>query len=308
MPEPDLVAFAERLRSLRAEAGLSGRELADRADISVSYLRVLESGSNSKTGKPSRPSFELAERIGRVVNDEAGELLRLAGWEPSNSTRVADVRRPRPPANVDALMKDLRMAVRDLSRRSAFMHERAVNRLEQFDAEFSRLAAGTLDCAPEDEPHVTRVAVLSCESHLRAVSYDDLAWWGRSLGEKYRETHELLRRDHPDVDITRIFLIEPTDLSVLRSTLQWHFDLGITTYLLYLDEVNERSLEDFILCDLRLLRTAVPVSDATKKAEFTDDPRRINEKFVAFETLRRRAIETRGALTSVDEVDRMVGS
>ena len=96
MSEPDLIAFAERLRALRVGAGLSGRELADRAEVSVSYLRVLENAANSKTGKPSRPSAKLAERLSRELNDGIGNLLRLAGWDPRNESGVVDVRRPQP--------------------------------------------------------------------------------------------------------------------------------------------------------------------------------------------------------------------
>lgn len=304
--DPDLVMFGERLRALRTEAGLSVRELADRADISPSYLRVLEGGENSKTRKPSRPSAHHVEQLARVLGEGAESLRILAGREvdteietaPENAWSRSESSRPRPASNVSAIMTSLRAATRDLTKRSPFMYERAVDRLREFDAEFRLLASGTLECSPEDEPYVTQLAVESCRSHLRAVSYEDQSWWGKPPGEIYREAHERARRAYPDLDITRIFLIGPGEREALQSTLRWHLDLGIQTYVLDVDSVPYRRREDYVLYDETLLRTAIPVSADRKQAEFTDDDNRIREKLMGFDVLRRLALHAGGPLTS----------
>lgn len=307
MPEPDLIAFGVRLQELREAVGLSRRELADRADISPSFLRVLESATNPKTNKPSKPSSQHVERLAQGLDADVGELLALAGQEPagengSDDGPVAEPRRPRPASNVDALLKDLRAATRDLIKRSPFMYQRAVDRLAEFDVEFRHLCSGTLKCAPEDEPYVTQLAVQQCRSHLRAVSFEDLSWFKSDQGDVYREVHEKLRRD--EVEITRIFLARPEERSMLRPTVEWHLELGIQTYVLDMARVPERRREDFILCDESLLRTAVAVSEDLKRAEFTDEGNRIREKRVDFDVLRELAVASGALLRSIDDLDR----
>lgn len=309
LSELDLIAFGERLRELRTAAGLSVRELADEVGISSSYLRVLETGENPKTKKPSRPSIQLVENLARAVNDDDGSLRTLAGrrgeTDGGTEDEAREIRpRPRPEpsrpksaGNAADLVSSVRASTRHLTKRSPFMINRAVDRLRQFDKEFRLLARGTLRCASEDEPYLTQLAVQSCKAHLRAVSFEDQAWWLSPDGERYRDVHARALRDNSDLAVTRIFLVVPAERAALVPTFRWHLELGITTYVLDLPDVAERWREDYVLYDDTLLRTAFQVSEDRKEAEFTDDRARVDMQLGEFEDLRERAIYARALLT-----------
>jgi transcriptional regulator with XRE-family HTH domain len=73
MPQRELPPFGERLKGLREEAGLTQRELAAKAEVSLSIVFQIEQGAK----KDPRIStlVALAEALG-VSMDE------LIGWEP----------------------------------------------------------------------------------------------------------------------------------------------------------------------------------------------------------------------------------
>ena len=78
--------FPERLRSLRKEARLSQRHLAERVGVDFTYLSKIENG---RVDPPSEAvlksvSKELAEALGRDATELADELITLAGKIPSD--------------------------------------------------------------------------------------------------------------------------------------------------------------------------------------------------------------------------------
>ena len=78
--------FPERLRSLRKEAQLSQRDLAERVGVDFTYLSKIENG---RVEPPSETvlknvSRELAEALGRDETELADELITLAGKVPSD--------------------------------------------------------------------------------------------------------------------------------------------------------------------------------------------------------------------------------
>lgn len=64
--------FGERVRVLRKQAGLSQERLAERADISVDFLSLVERGVNA-------PSFDTLEKLALALNVQVGELFDFAG-------------------------------------------------------------------------------------------------------------------------------------------------------------------------------------------------------------------------------------
>jgi transcriptional regulator with XRE-family HTH domain len=60
--------FGARIRVLRKRAGLSQEQLAERADISVDFLSLVERGVNA-------PSFDTMERLARVLGVEEVDLF-----------------------------------------------------------------------------------------------------------------------------------------------------------------------------------------------------------------------------------------
>ncbi len=70
-----MTPFGERLRQLRAERGVTLKEMAEAVGVSAAYLSALEHG------KRGRPSWRLVQRIITYFNiiwDDAEELARLA--------------------------------------------------------------------------------------------------------------------------------------------------------------------------------------------------------------------------------------
>ena len=71
-----MTPFGKKVRSLRAERGLTQRQMAESIGVSPAYLSALE------MGKKGRPSFALVQRIITYFNiiwDDAEELIELAG-------------------------------------------------------------------------------------------------------------------------------------------------------------------------------------------------------------------------------------
>lgn len=70
-----MTPFGDRMRKLRAERGLTLKEMADAIGVSSAYLSALEHG------KRGRPGWHLIQRILTFFNiiwDEAEEVVRLA--------------------------------------------------------------------------------------------------------------------------------------------------------------------------------------------------------------------------------------
>jgi transcriptional regulator with XRE-family HTH domain len=288
--DDQLIQLGQHLEAARKAAGLSGREVAEAADLSAPYLRAIERGSNPKTGRPSRPRAEAVLGIARALGLDPAKTLDLAGYSTAPFANLAENASEAPARRaVDDLLRQLQDSVKGLNRRSPFMYARTVERLEEFAADFRVMANGALRSTPEDEPHLTRQAVDECRSHLRAVSYQDEPWWPSAAGDSYLELHkELAQRD---VEMTRIFIVQPDALTELRPTLERHVELGIRTFVLQRDEVSDYYWRDFVLYDDALLRmaTSVDASADRKSAEFTDDPGRIMQALEDFKYLYRIA-------------------
>ena len=78
--------FPERLRSLRKEAQLSQRDLAERIDVDFTYLSKIENG---RVEPPSEAVLkgiarELAGELNRNETELADELITMAGKIPSD--------------------------------------------------------------------------------------------------------------------------------------------------------------------------------------------------------------------------------
>jgi len=70
-----MTPFGDRMRKLRAERGVTLKEMADAVGVSSAYLSALEHG------KRGRPGWHLIQRIisfFNVIWDDAEEVVRLA--------------------------------------------------------------------------------------------------------------------------------------------------------------------------------------------------------------------------------------
>ncbi len=62
------IKFGKRLRALRRERKLTQEEFAERADISVDFLSLVERGINA-------PSFDTMERMAKVLKAPVANLF-----------------------------------------------------------------------------------------------------------------------------------------------------------------------------------------------------------------------------------------
>lgn len=70
-----MTPFGVRLRQLRAERGISLKEMADALGVSGAYLSALEHG---RRGRPTHAMVVAICALLNIIWDEADELMRLA--------------------------------------------------------------------------------------------------------------------------------------------------------------------------------------------------------------------------------------
>lgn len=73
--------FRIKLKSLREAGGLTQRELADRAGLSLQGIRSLEQGIR-------RPSADTVRRLATVLGVEVQELLMVPRVDPASETHI----------------------------------------------------------------------------------------------------------------------------------------------------------------------------------------------------------------------------
>src|SRR3954451_5832700 len=296
----DLVRAGKILEQAREDAGLSARELAAAAGISPVYLRAIERGANPKTKRPSRLPVRTVLALCRELEIAPEELLELTGYDKDLATsgeEAVDVPARRA---VEDHVKRIQEAARGMSRRGPFLYERALERLERFAVDFRMITEGTLRCSPEEEKYFTRLAISHCSYHLRAVSFgDEQRWPSDKHGDLYLQLHEPLREQN--VEMTRIFLVEPDAIGGLVDVFRRNLELGVITYILDPNLVNDYYWRDMVIYDDNLLRTAAAYgTDPDRKtAEFTDDPTRIAQSLSDFRDLVRVA---RASLAQAEKV------
>ena len=70
-----MTPFGDRMRKLRAERGVTLKEMADAIGVSSAYLSALEHG---KRGRPSWHPIQRILNFFNIIWDEAEEVVRLA--------------------------------------------------------------------------------------------------------------------------------------------------------------------------------------------------------------------------------------
>ncbi|MDR6103742.1 transcriptional regulator with XRE-family HTH domain [Agrobacterium larrymoorei] len=100
-----MTPFAEAVRRLREQKGVTQKEMALAIGVSPAYLSALEHG------KRGTPSFDLLQRIAGYFNiiwDDAEELFRLAGTSHPRVTIDTVGLAPEYTAFANALARDIR--------------------------------------------------------------------------------------------------------------------------------------------------------------------------------------------------------
>jgi transcriptional regulator with XRE-family HTH domain len=293
----DLTQLGERIKEARLATGLSLRETATAAGISANQVAAIEKAENPRTGKPSTPTRETLLGLSRAVRLPLSELFVLAGYDADTiGDLVQEDGEPHgalSPGAVDHSFRTIQVAIKSLNKRSGFVHDRALERLEDFAVEFQAMGHGTLHCNAEEEPRYTQLALDVCRHNLRAVSYREETWWSGRGGARYLDTQDDMRGR--GVEIHRIFLVEEDELDRLRQTdvFDRHTGPNISFDVLLLSDLAGQYWGDFVVYDRRLLRTATvtPTSHSSERrtAEFTDEPARVASALADFNSLLRVA-------------------
>lgn len=292
----DLVELGRRLREAREEARLSASAVADAVGISAAYVRVLEGGENRKTGRPSRPSPSILAALCQTLNLDLNDLSKLAGLRVSQE-QVAQAERMRAARGaITEALETIQAAAATIADRGPFMVLQMQNRMKQTAVDMGRMSRGTVRCRPEEEPRMAREAARMCESHIRAVSFQDEAWWAGREGVAYLRDQEQERKR--GIDITRIFLFKDSvNLGQYREAFQRHLDLGIETYVLRVSAVPTELLSDLVIYDDALVRRGLTedIEGGGKLAEFSDDVADVNQALFDFENLLEIATDSHAA-------------
>lgn len=99
----DSNSLGKFIAKLRAEKGLSLRELAECTGLSHSYLHNLEIGSDPRSGKPLSPTIPTLEKLSAGLSVSLHELIALIrGNEIDTVPAVANVLGPTPVNNPEA--------------------------------------------------------------------------------------------------------------------------------------------------------------------------------------------------------------
>lgn len=126
-----MTPFGVKLRQLRAERGMSLKEMAESLGVSAAYLSALEHG---RRGRPAHPMVVAICAQLNIIWDEADELVRLAKLShprvtvdtaglSSQATELANLLAERirklPPAEIERMLAILKAApgARSLRRR-----------------------------------------------------------------------------------------------------------------------------------------------------------------------------------------------
>jgi transcriptional regulator with XRE-family HTH domain len=73
--------FAERLRALRSSRGMTQRDLAAKANVTLSYISKLEAGG-------AAPGIDLLERLARALGADAVDLLPAPSGEQPGADQL----------------------------------------------------------------------------------------------------------------------------------------------------------------------------------------------------------------------------
>lgn len=159
---------------------------------------------------------------------------------------------------------------------------------EEFNRHLQSLSHGNYSCNAEAELTVTTTILKCCNKCLKAVSFQDEAWWSSNNGTLYLDSHEK-HIDRKKEKATRIFILDSNTAETLKPIFRKHRQLKIETYILYTDrdQIDEKYKVDFVIYDDFMLRRASAVKniDGGKNAHFTTDESEVKKYSALFEQL-----------------------
>lgn len=88
--------LSQFIQNIRAEKDLSLRELSTRTGISHSYLHILESGTDPRTGKPVSPTLPTLEKLASGLDLPLNELIVMVSGKASLIQSAGRISRSRP--------------------------------------------------------------------------------------------------------------------------------------------------------------------------------------------------------------------
>lgn len=121
-------SLGKLLQNLRGDDSL--RDIAEKTGLSHSYLRLLESGVDPRTGKEIKPSAETLQKLSKAYKYPYEKLLTTAGYLEEKDPDDSDLQ-PTPRNRIKTFQKKLG----ELSAESLDFLEYQINRLYELDKE-----------------------------------------------------------------------------------------------------------------------------------------------------------------------------
>lgn len=289
-----LTELGTLLAAARKSLGMSVRDVAAQVGLSEQYVRMIEAGHNPRTKRPSRPAESKLLGLARAVGVDPAPWFALAGYDAPDLDAAEQPAR----GSVKDYAQRLTAASRHFSDRSPIVQRQAMRRLEKATLDFERATKlGTVEIPADEEPLLTQEAAQECRFSLKAVSFQDDEWWNSADGAAYLNIHRDLKVR--GVEMTRIFLVSGESQASLGHTLREHLEIGIRTYALSLDLIDNP--EDFVIYDEQFVRRASSIDPEdlnVKDATLHDDQVEVRLALRAFEHLYRQAEAYGGRVTA----------
>jgi hypothetical protein len=129
------------------------------------------------------------------------------------------------------------------------------------------------------------------KKQIMAVSFEDLPFWTSTEGEGFLLAHsEAMKKN---IDITRIFILNKSEISAMTDVMQKQANLGIKVYKVFEDKVSHLRPADIVIYDDVLVRRGYDEiysrNDKFKQASLVMDEQLIRSEKVRIEAILRFA-------------------
>jgi len=195
------------IHNKREEAGIPLAKAAQKAGIGRSTLWILEHGNNPKTGKPSRPSKDILERLAQVFHmsqDELDEAFALADYQACTQPAQASSHVP-PTLQTGATLQGFPSQASTITEINGTVYLASDGYLHAFDAKTGkRLWSSSTDVSAQEQNYGMAsgddVELSALENFLRQMQEEftaDIISQMRTIFRKELARHEAKRNTEP---------------------------------------------------------------------------------------------------------------
>jgi hypothetical protein len=249
-------------------------------------------------GDTTRSTVELHERIGRIQDSLRTEqqFERLASF----NDLLRDIDRQK--SEVTAALAE------HISWKERRIITSAMGQLE-------KLSTGTIEIDDSDRELITNSEFLLslAKERVRAVSFQDEAFWSSPEGEHFLEAHQSAKAS--GIKISRVFVLTGTPSAPTVQTIQKQLQQGLDVYVHIATEAELSLMQDFVIYDANFIRLGLvpqigPFDHGraaslglSKFARLTNNQDEVQQFEYRFEALRRKAFPASSWLSRQDNTE-----